>query len=247
MTEVAHTRMGTLEPSEQEPEVLERLGHVSAMLRKHGVTPTRILDIAGNPTTSAFWATLFPQAEVFCLNIRALHHSPHLHITNVTHDLLTAPAPVPHCDFVFAGEILEHVFDLPAFTANMLVAAAPGAYVAVTTPNFAAWTNRLLLLAGEAPFNYDAIPITMPRLTWLRAEPRVKVELSIFDYHIRVFTMAQLTYWLERSDVQTLEHKTVMSTAGRWASRMKRALSRVLPSSMKDTLVWLGRYHPARH
>jgi hypothetical protein len=242
---LAHKRTRALAPDEQEPEVLERLAHIAAMLRKHAVTPKQILDVAGNPTTSAFWATTFPAAEVFCLNIRALRHSPHLRIRDITHDLVRSPAPVRDCDFVFAGEIVEHVYDLPAFTENLLAAAAPGAYVAVTTPNLATWANRLLLLVGEAPFNYDAIPVTMPRLTWLRAEPRMQVELSMFDYHIRVFTMTQLAYWLDRFCVHTLERDTVMSTRGRWAAPMKRALGRVLPSSMKDTLVVLGRYDPA--
>jgi hypothetical protein len=235
----------SLSPSEQEGEVLERLQHVTRMLRRRSITPRKILDIAGNPTTSAHWAVTFPEAQVFCLNVRKVEHSPHLGIHDLTHDLLRSPPDVSDCDFIFAGEIIEHVYDLAAFTRNMLSAAADGAHVAITTPNLAAWTNRLLLLCGQAPSNYDAIPITMPRLTWLRAEPRLGATLSIFDYHIRVFTQRQLAFWLEQHGIEVLEQRVVMSTVGRWASDLKRMLDRVLPQNLKDTLVVLGRYTKA--
>jgi hypothetical protein len=235
----AHGPSGPL-AEEREAEVLERLRHVQKLLDAIPLYPKRILDIAGNATTSAYWARQYPSAEVYCVNVRDIPHSPDLRIKDLRQDVTLGPLPISGCDFIFAGEIIEHVYEIDAFMVNMLASAADGAHLAITTPNLAVWTNRLLLLLGQAPFNYDAMPVKMPRLTWLRAPPPAERNMCKFDYHIRLFTMPQLLYFLSHHGIRPLKCTTVMSTEGRWGASIKKLLAWLLPRSMRDTLVVLG-------
>ena len=54
-------------------------------------------------------------------------------------------------DAVFAGEIIEHVFDVDAMLKEIKRVLKPGGAFVVTTPNLAAFGRRLLLLAGGNP------------------------------------------------------------------------------------------------
>jgi 2-polyprenyl-3-methyl-5-hydroxy-6-metoxy-1,4-benzoquinol methylase len=46
-------------------------------------------------------------------------------------------------DFIFAGEIIEHLVDTDGFCREMRRLLSPGGTLVVTTPNIAAWYNRL--------------------------------------------------------------------------------------------------------
>jgi SAM-dependent methyltransferase len=54
-------------------------------------------------------------------------------------------------DFVFAGEILEHIFDTRAFLCEVHRVLKPEGYVVITTPNLARFDDRLKLLFGKTP------------------------------------------------------------------------------------------------
>jgi SAM-dependent methyltransferase len=54
-------------------------------------------------------------------------------------------------DLVFAGEVIEHVVDPDAVLTEIHRVLAPGGALILTTPNLAAWFNRVLLLLGITP------------------------------------------------------------------------------------------------
>lgn len=54
-------------------------------------------------------------------------------------------------DLVFAGEVIEHVLDPDALLAEAYRVLAPDGTLLLTTPNLAAWFNRLFLLFGITP------------------------------------------------------------------------------------------------
>ncbi len=56
-------------------------------------------------------------------------------------------------DFVFAGEIIEHLIDTDGFCREMRRLLSPGGTLVVTTPNIAAWYNRVQLLLGFQPYS----------------------------------------------------------------------------------------------
>lgn len=54
-------------------------------------------------------------------------------------------------DFVFAGELVEHVFDTRKFLTEINRVLKPGGYVVLTTPNLARLDDRFKLLVGKTP------------------------------------------------------------------------------------------------
>jgi len=54
-------------------------------------------------------------------------------------------------DFVFAGEVIEHILDTKAFLIEIHRVLKPGGYVVITTPNLARLDDRLKLLFGKTP------------------------------------------------------------------------------------------------
>lgn len=66
-----------------------------------------------------------------------------------------ASRPLPfedNCfDFVFAGEIIEHIFDTKSFLMEINRVTKPKGYLILTTPNLARFDDRLKLLFGKTP------------------------------------------------------------------------------------------------
>ncbi len=54
-------------------------------------------------------------------------------------------------DAVFAGEIIEHIFDVDSMLSEIRRVVKPGGAFVVTTPNLAAFGRRLLLLLNRNP------------------------------------------------------------------------------------------------
>ena len=54
-------------------------------------------------------------------------------------------------DVVFAGEIIEHLFDTDFFVHELSRVVKPGGIVVITTPNMASLSNRFRLLFGKLP------------------------------------------------------------------------------------------------
>jgi SAM-dependent methyltransferase len=66
---------------------------------------------------------------------------------------LNDPLPFPTASFdaVFAGEILEHVFDIDTLLSQISRVLRPSGLLIVTTPNLAALGRRLLLMFNRNP------------------------------------------------------------------------------------------------
>lgn len=62
-------------------------------------------------------------------------------------------------DVIFAGEIIEHLFDDSKFTRDCYELLKPGGILIVTVPNLVSLLNRLLMLFGIMPLTaYTAAP-----------------------------------------------------------------------------------------
>lgn len=61
-------------------------------------------------------------------------------------------------DFVYCGEIIEHVFNPDHLLAEVARVLKPGGKCIITTPNLAGWPNRLALLLGYQPFATSVSP-----------------------------------------------------------------------------------------
>lgn len=99
-------------------------------------------------------------------------------------------------DTVFAGEIIEHIFDTDIFLQNIYKILKPKGQLVLTTPNLASLGRRLLLLIGNNPLiettsrSYDANHIryfTFESLKKLLSENKfeiLKEESSVINFNL---------------------------------------------------------------
>jgi SAM-dependent methyltransferase len=85
-------------------------------------------------------------------------------------------------DVVFAGEIIEHLFDPEHMLDEIRHVLKPGGHLILTTPNLAAWYNRVSLLFGYQPiFSSVGLRGTYGTLWPIHAES-----------HLRLYTLPAL-------------------------------------------------------
>ncbi|WP_129672186.1 bifunctional 2-polyprenyl-6-hydroxyphenol methylase/3-demethylubiquinol 3-O-methyltransferase UbiG [Candidatus Chloroploca sp. Khr17] len=69
---------------------------------------------------------------------------------------LNATTPLPFndrtFDFIFVGDVIEHLFSPDYLLQEISRLLRPGGYAVLTTPNLASWRNRIVLLFGWQPF-----------------------------------------------------------------------------------------------
>ncbi|MCX6907869.1 MAG: class I SAM-dependent methyltransferase [Verrucomicrobia bacterium] len=71
-------------------------------------------------------------------------------------DLENSEWPPPNSfQMCFAGEVIEHLFSPDDFLAEVFRVLEPGGYLLLTTPNLAAWFNRVSLLFGYQPIHTE--------------------------------------------------------------------------------------------
>jgi SAM-dependent methyltransferase len=140
-------------------------------------------------------------------------------------------------DLVFCSEVLEHVHHPDMFLAELRRVLRSGGDLFLTTPNMAAWHNRILLPLGYPPANYTAYPHKR-----LGAPSFIQgLDAEVQD-HPRVFTRAALLEALGLHDL-TIVNDSAISYAvpGRPLFRMRRALDPLIPKTWKEDLVVWAR------
>ena len=67
------------------------------------------------------------------------------------------PMPFPDraFDFVFTGDVIEHIYSPDHLLEEIARMLRPGGYAVLTTPNLASWRSRLALMMGWQPFSSD--------------------------------------------------------------------------------------------
>ena len=99
------------------------------------------------------------------------------------------PALNKKYDVVFAGEIIEHVFDTDQFLQNIRQVLVSDGKIVITTPNIAAFGRRLMLLFGINPI----------------------IETTAREHdagHIRYFTKTTLLQLLQDNGFEVLNFKS---------------------------------------
>lgn len=137
------------------------------------------------------------------------------------------------------GEVLEHLVYPQEFLERAVKLLPLGGLLLLSTPNLAAWHNRLLLLGGFSPSNYSMLPgrhLGVPRIVTRVAHA------GGYGDHIRVFTYKalrelfsappwQLVRITARSDVEL----------NRPYHRVRTMLSRLMPPSARETVFVCAR------
>lgn len=136
---------------------------------------------------------------------------------NVEHRL---PYPAKKFDFVFAGEIIEHVFDTKKFLSEIYRVLKPQGTAIITTPNLAHLPDRLRLLVGLNPAQVTPIH-------------------EFLHLHIRPFTINTLYAAAEVSGFRVVDifsTLVVFQRNGDKVVRCSRLLAEAFPS-LGSTLI----------
>jgi 2-polyprenyl-3-methyl-5-hydroxy-6-metoxy-1,4-benzoquinol methylase len=146
-------------------------------------------------------------------------------------DLGRQPLPLPDgsVDLVWAGEIIEHIFDTEAFIDDLKRVLAPGGRLVLSTPNLASWINRISLLLGQQPFFTEVGVRPSNSGSFLR-------KVTTPAGHIRVFTPSSLRHLLKAGgwEVESLRGASILTTG--MGARVDRVLGRVVPSLATDMI-----------
>lgn len=111
-------------------------------------------------------------------------------------------------DFVFAGEVIEHLFDTNKFLKEINRVLKPGGVLIITTPNLAHFPDRLRFLFGKNPTNISPIH-------------------PFLHLHIRPFTYNMLEYALNLTGFKVESFKSTL-VVFKWQNDQVHVSSRLL-------------------
>lgn len=201
--------------------------------------PELVLDVGGLYESTSWLSERFAPSRIIANNVRQV-------------DLDSIPdewaekrlghaeqlSDVSDVDLIFLGEVLEHLVYPHEFIEQAIRLLRPGGLLLLSTPNLATWHNRLLMLSGYSPSNYSMIPGRHLGL------PKALSKLAGTGYgdHVRVFTYRALKELFSESPWE------LVAIAGRSDVepnrpyyRARRAVSRILPPSARETVFICAR------
>ncbi len=132
------------------------------------------------------------------------------------------PFPDGSFDCVIFGEVIEHLVDPDAALTEIARVLRPGGRLVLTTPNLAAWYNRILLLFGVQPiFTETSLKVNLGRHLPLLGQGNPT------QGHLKVFTLPALREMLDANgfDVATVVGQTFLP--GPVAGALDRLISRI--------------------
>lgn len=122
-------------------------------------------------------------------------------------------------DIVFAGEIIEHIFDTDSFLQNIHGVLEEKGKLVITTPNIASLGRRILLLMGKNPL----IEITA-----------IKTDAG----HIRYFTRDSLISLLKKNRFKILEIKSSVVNVNLNGTVYSGLLAKLFPTLGNNIIIY---------
>jgi 2-polyprenyl-3-methyl-5-hydroxy-6-metoxy-1,4-benzoquinol methylase len=161
--------------------------------------PSRVLDIGAGDGLVLDWLSNETQNRVECTGIELNEDAVQLmrdkgHTAHVCSASAKYPFDDEQFDVVFAGEVIEHVFDPDAMLRECHRVLTPSGTLVITTPNLLAWHNRLLMLLGVTPFfvEHSYLETYGPKYSLLR---RASVPVG----HLRIYNLTPFKALLRRN------------------------------------------------
>ncbi len=107
-------------------------------------------------------------------------------------------------DIVLGVQVIEHLVNPDQFLRNAREVLRPGGVVVISTPNLAAWFNRVIFMLGYHPFFLE--PSTVDKTVGLSFTKKLSPNRNPVG-HIRVFTLKALNEILVLHGFRILENK----------------------------------------
>jgi len=114
-------------------------------------------------------------------------------------------------DIVYAGEVIEHLYDPDFFLKEINRVLKLGGYFILTTPNLCAWYNRMLILFGIQPLFLESS--TQSKLVGADFLKKFKQDAHPVG-HVRIFTFGAMKDLLEMNGFKILSVKGSIFDSG---------------------------------
>lgn len=121
------------------------------------------------------------------------------------------PFPDNHFDLVTNLEMIEHLYNPDNLLAEIYRVLKPKGILVLSTPNMAAWVNRILLLFGKFPrgLSISTKANLIGASDFLSRNPKKSQEEASFDYHIRLYTFGVLKALFNIHNLHVIEMKGI--------------------------------------
>ncbi len=198
-----------------------------------------ILDVGGGKQTGPFLKEMFPKTEIYALNISAeeLESVKSLYEKTYVCDCQDMkPLKNDSFDFIYSNQVIEHLFYPEKFLKEAWRVLKPHGILILSTPNLAAWFNRLLLLFGYQLSNYTASPqfkdIGLPKF--------IKKK-NLWD-HPRVFSANALKDLLKETNFELLKMEIINQTYKNQPYEKIRWLAgKIMPKNWRECIIVKAR------
>lgn len=200
-----------------------------------GIKAENLLDIGcGNGTITKIIAKAVGADKVVGVDIstRQLIQARKKGIKTFRIDLNNEGIPIKtRFELIVCTDVLEHIFDPDHVLDEIYRLSKSNGYQLFSTPNFAAWYNRLALLLGWQPFNLDA------SLHFKGYNPLFRFKEPYG--HIRLFTKKSLIELFERHGLKVIKFDTANL---RHESIIRNFVERSIPfKNLKSFLIFLTK------
>lgn len=208
-------------------------------------TPKSILDIGGNFVTAKWFKEKFPKTKITILNTSKREIGSYQHAIEADAQCFKIQEKY---DLIFAGEIIEHIYNPDGLISCCLNALKPKGYLVITTPNLACIYNRFFLAFGWTPGNYS------PSLRYFTGNPFFSEnnEFGLIADHKSVFTWKALYELLKIYGFQIIDcrgysygQKEALLTMGEKYYRapkkgkLRLLLNKILPKKLREGMLFL--------
>jgi SAM-dependent methyltransferase len=189
-----------------------------------------IADLGGVYESYKHFKQLFPNSFIYTVNlvkeqIKGVEHP-------LLEDVLKTSLKDNSIDVAFAGDIIEHIVDTDKFIEEVYRILKPERFLILTTPNLCDWLNRIFILLGFSPHNYNPT--------------EYKFGTPFFSgkgvWHKSVFTLRCLKEFLKSHKFKVLRAKGyTYSEEGSPLKTIRKIANYVLPTSWKEGLCILAQ------
>ena len=235
----------------------ERFRYCTEVLSAYEVRPSHILDVGGSTATSLWLSERFPSSTVTVLNSDPLEGEGLSGAINVVRGDAQDFRLGSRVDLIFAGELIEHLWNPDGLIESCTGALAPGGWLVITTPNLACLANRLFLALGWTPGNIS------PSIRYIVGNPVLPTgsgEVGTIAFHKSVFTLRGLVELLGLYGFELIEMRGYSyapppgqlrrGLGGRAIAssgyRIRRLLNRVTPHRLREGMILFLRYRPSQ-